>query len=125
MSNSKRGPQPLPAALKRDYCVSVRFNSFELADVDTRRGQTPRGAWTRQAALAQKLPQQVPELNVKAWVELSRAASNLNQIAKHLNQSHGPQALTYVKKIKADLDDFRQKLLGVNHERNGSNFTRE
>lgn len=81
------GPRPLDAKDKRTHTVSVRLNAAELDQLDQLRAERKlqRGAYMR-AAFMQSLPPSVPELNRKAWLELSKSAANLNQIAKALNQ---------------------------------------
>ena len=51
----------------------------------------------------------IPEVNRQAWVELSRSASNLNQIAKKLNE--GDQA--DIEQIRKELAAFRAALIGT------------
>ena len=84
---SRRGPAPLDAADKRGHTVSVRLNGGELEKLDAQRSavQMQRGEYLRAAAL-HRLPPTIPEMNRKAWSELSRATANLNQIARHLNE---------------------------------------
>ena len=84
---SRRGPAPLDAADKRGHTVSVRLNGAELEKLDAQRGavQMQRGEYLRAAAL-HRLPPTIPEINRKAWGELSRTTANLNQIARHLNE---------------------------------------
>lgn len=83
----KSGPKPLDPKDKRTHTVSVRMNEAELAHLDALRAprKLQRGAYMR-SAFMQSLPPAIPELNQKAWLELSKSAANLNQIAKHLNQ---------------------------------------
>ncbi|MGQ7019987.1 plasmid mobilization protein [Vibrio cholerae] len=82
------GPKPLDAKDKRTHTVSVRLNEAELEQLDSERAERKmqRGAYLRSAFLNQ-VPPVVPEINRQAWFELSKAAANLNQIAKALN--HG------------------------------------
>lgn len=105
---ARRGPAPLPATEKREHCVSVRLNPAELASLDTRRGSFQRGEWLRMAAM-DKLPPTVPALNSEAWVELARAAGNLNQIARALNSGEK------IEKggLRDQLNQFRAALIGA------------
>lgn len=82
------GPKPMDAKDRRTHTVSVRLNIAELERLDALRAprNLQRGAYMR-AAFLESLPPFVPELNQKAWLELSKSAANLNQIAKALN--HG------------------------------------
>ena len=107
--SARRGPAPLPAAEKRQHCVSVRLNADELARLDGVRGQFQRGEWLRMAAL-DRLPPTVPELNRQAWADLARAAANLNQLARHLNEGRGS---TDADAIRSELSAFRLALIGA------------
>lgn len=82
----KRGPKLLDPKDKRTHTVSVRMNEAELDNLDALRAprKLQRGAYMR-AAFLESLPPSVPELNKVAWLELSKSAANLNQIAKALN----------------------------------------
>lgn len=103
------GPAPIAPELKRNHCVSVRLNPAELAKLDSERGKIQRGAWLRDSWLGTLPPAPAPELNREAWIELSRAASNLNQLSKRLNEG-GDVGLD---EAKAELDAFRLALLGA------------
>ena len=74
------------AADKRSHTVSVRLNAAELAWLDEQRGGYRRGEWLRRAAFGRRLPGGVPEINREAWSELSRLASNLNQLQRAINE---------------------------------------
>ena len=110
---ARRGPVPLPAADKRGYCVSVRLNGSELAQLDVQRGRFQRGEWLRMASLDQ-LPPTVPEANVQAWAELARLAANLNQAQTSINRgdtdSHQVELLQDLREAVATL---RRELVGV------------
>ncbi|GAC1609592.1 MAG: hypothetical protein NVS3B3_16490 [Aquirhabdus sp.] len=108
---SRRGHPKLTDSECRKNCVSVRLNEAELELLNRRRGALKRGEWLRMAALDQ-LPPAIPELNQKAWVELARAAANLNQIASNLN--HGEPVDIQV--IRDGLVKFRNDLVGLNTE---------
>jgi len=94
--------------MKRNHCVSVRLNEAELAKLDAQAKGRQRGAFLRNAWLSGVKPA-VPELNSKAWFELSRAAANLNQIAARLNY----QDAVSVDEIKQALTAFRLSLVGA------------
>jgi DNA invertase Pin-like site-specific DNA recombinase len=51
----------------------------------------------------------VPEINRQAYAELSRSASNLNQIARRLNQ----KGKVEIEEIYKALQGFRLSLLGI------------
>lgn len=105
---SRRGRTPLEACDKRTHTVSVRLNNDELAHLDAARGDHQRGEWMRMAGL-DRLPPSVPEVNREAWIALSRAASNLNQIARAINSREAPA----VQEIRIELLAFRDALLGA------------
>jgi hypothetical protein len=103
---------------KRTHIVMARFNSEELNRLDALRDlfAMSRAKYMRTRALSETLPQStvVPELNRKAWVELSRSASNLNQIAHHLNIAELEDKkinLINISLISQALNDFRNKLI--------------
>jgi hypothetical protein len=111
------GPKPLPEDEKRTIYVSACFNRRELNKLDAlckvanmRRGQLLReGVLNFGENIGGK---SVPALNAKAWVELSRAASNLNQIAKRLNR----EEMLGIVKIQEVLKEFRMWLIGAKNE---------
>ncbi len=105
----RRGRNALPDP--RVHCVSVRLSNEELAILNTKRGRFDKGEWMRMAAL-DKLPANIPEPNQEKWLQLSKAASNLNQIARACNVSHGIPDEQFEPTRKA-LNDFRRSLLGV------------
>lgn len=107
----RHGPEKLSADRKRNFCVSVRMNIGELAGLDNKRGRVPRGEWLRLCA-EHKLPPSIPPLNRQAWIELSRSASNLNQLSKKLNAGDEVD----VAELRQILADFRLRLLGGGYE---------
>ena len=60
-------------------------------------------------AALDRLPPMIPAVNQQAWVALSRSASNLNQIAKKLNE--GDQA--DFEEVREVLAAFRAALIGA------------
>ena len=105
---SRRGHPKLDDDDVRDKCISVRLNKEELDMLNSRRGALKQGEFLRMAAIDQ-LPKIVPQLNKEAWVELSRVASNLNQIAHKLNMNECVDA----GEIRQVFADFRQKIIGL------------
>lgn len=101
---------PLAAADRRSHTVSVRLNEAELVWLDEQRQpvQMQRGEYLRAAALG-KLPPTIPPLNQTAWIELSRSAANLNQIAHRLNTGE----TVPLDDVRAALDAFRRDLIGA------------
>lgn len=81
VKKSKRGRKPVADAELRKHPVTCRLTDAENEKVDNLRGGMTRGEWLRTAALG-KPPATIPAINQTAWLELSRAASNLNQLAR-------------------------------------------
>ncbi|MBE0471978.1 MAG: mobilization protein [Methyloprofundus sp.] len=102
------GPKPLDAKDKRTHTVSVRLNAAELDQLDSLRAdrKMQRGAYLRTAFL-KSLPPVVPEINKQAWLELSKAAANLNQLSKKMNVV----GMVEASLIMRELADFRATLL--------------
>lgn len=112
---ARRGPVPAPAEKLRTHHVSTRLSTDELARLDDLRGpvKMQRGEYLRAAAL-HILPSTIPEINQIAWVELARAAGNINQIAHSINSSrHGGRPTPLVGEIQKSLHEFRMALLGA------------
>lgn len=108
------GPMPKDASDRRWHSVSCRLTDAELALVDARRGKVRRGEWLRLAALS-KPPRVVPELNRSAWVDLSRTASNLNQLTHAMNGGSLPSSgdlASVLDALRADLDALRLAMIG-------------
>jgi len=104
---------PLSAAEKRGHCVSVRLNHGELAQLDGVRGRFQRGQWLRMAALDQ-LPPVGPAVNVQAWAELARLASNLNQAQAAINRRDGDtHQIEVLQDIRKAVATLRRELIGV------------
>lgn len=113
MKRSRRGPESLDATTRRDHCVSVRLNLDELSRLDEQRALVgmQRGEYLRAASLHQ-LPPTIPAINREAWVELSRAASNLNQLAKAHNEGDALNP----EHLRQGLAGFRAALIGAGGE---------
>ncbi len=101
---------------RRRHAVMMRVNDAELAEIDTRRGDYDRGEFLRMSLFGMKQARprpmtMIPELNQSAWLELSRSSSNLNQIARHLNEA-GIQSAD-LPQIIILLTQFRDALIGA------------
>ena len=98
---------------ERTHVVMARFSPSELERLDALRSifKMSRAKYMRTRALGERMPQDsiAPALNRQAWVELSRSASNLNQIAKRMNMK---MAVT-VNEIAHELSEFRAALIGA------------
>ena len=101
--------KPLPEHQKRKHPITCRLTDEELSRIDFGKPQgTSRGEWIRTKALSRKIPRAIPEINRKAWAELSRVASNLNQLTRFLNQGNGNLSATLI-----EVATLRKKLLGL------------
>ena len=110
-----RGPNCLEDAHRRVHCVSVRLNATELAKLDGQRlpVHMQRGEYLRSAAL-HRLPPTMPAVSQAALLELGRAASSLNQIARQLNRASQEVDLSPdVSAIRESIDAFRRALIGL------------
>lgn len=113
----RHGPKPKPKSEQRRHPVSCRLTDAELARLDARRGQVSRGEWLRVSGLG-KPPRIVPEVNKVAWSDLSRAAGNLNQITRAINEGRLPtknytEVGQAVMAVRAELDTVRRLLIGM------------
>lgn len=116
----RHGPKPKPSHELRRHSVSCRLTDEEIAILDQRRGKVSRGEWLRLAALAAP-PRIVPEVNKVAWSDLSRAAGNLNQLSRAINEGRwpvkdAPGAKATLMDLRAQLDAVRASLIGLDGE---------
>lgn len=112
-SGWRGGRPPLDANERRTHTVSTRFNKNELHELDLLSTSVGlrRGEYLRLACF-RELPPTIPELNKTAWLELSKAAANLNQIAYQLNKK-GDDSGVDIEEISNMLSYFRQILIEV------------
>ena len=94
----------------RSHCVSSRFSPSELAMLDRRREKIPRGEYVRRCVFGAP-PVPIPKPNVEKYAELARAAGNLNQIARKVNEGKSD-----FDEVMRELAIFRMKLIGVTWE---------
>ena len=113
LSAKRKGGTELPPNLIRHHIVKLRLNDFENDYLNAMRAnlKLSRAEYTRLAIL-ENLPMQNPPINIVAWQELSRLASNLNQLVRKMpKESHA-----LIEECKAILKQLRAKLLGAFHE---------
>lgn len=105
--------------------VGVRLSEEEQHQIAQRaaRAGISLGAFMRSAALGADVHTPAPALNIEAWQQLAGAASNLNQIARRLNQLHQlsadaglAEAAHAAAEIRQELKQFRVALLGARLE---------
>ena len=109
----RRGRRKLDPNDLRSHAVTSRLNKseFDLLESKCLELNMQMGEFMRTAAL-HKLAPSIPKTNVEQWVELSRSAANLNQIAHHLN-SVEPELIPDISEIRKSLSEFRNALIGA------------
>jgi len=85
------------------------MNDTEVKELDRRRGAVQRGKFLRDMFLGKREPRQIPEVNQQKYIETSRWASNLNQLAHALNGADEVE----VNEVRRILAGFRQALIGL------------
>lgn len=100
----------------RTTYISVRVTPEEKAAIQEMAGDGSAGEMLRAMALGRKarLPRAVPEINREAWAELSRVASNLNQLAHHANATGEIESALddAIHRTRRELADVRGLLMG-------------
>lgn len=97
----------------RSLCVYARLNQAEMDWLDEARSSTKmsRSSYMRLATM-DKLPPVIPAINQKAWIDLSRAAGNLNQMQRDINKGlikdHNQELLL---ELKNELTRVRRLLI--------------
>ena len=110
LSAKRKSGTELPPNLIRHHIVKLRLNDFENEYLNTMSTslKLSRAEYTRLAIL-ENLAMQNPPINTLAWTELSRCASNLNQLVRKTpNNTHAE-----IEECKAILKQLRAKLLGA------------
>jgi hypothetical protein len=120
----KRGPEPKPPHLQRVHRHNIYFNQIEVDLLLTKalplgtKGMSPKavqrwiGRYIRDAALS-SIPPTIPQINKKAWIDLSRSAANLNQSMALVNKLESDINLI---ELSNSLVEFRNSMIGVNAE---------
>ena len=98
----------------RKNFINVRLNDDELNTIDRYRKETnlSRSTYMREAAIGNP-PRVIPSINRDQWIELSRLASNINQLAyeAHLGRFHS-ETEGVIKDTQQILRDVRNLLVG-------------
>jgi len=112
--SSKRKQDNISKEQKRNYILKIRLNEEELKELDESRGGFSKAEAMRLATFT-SLPPPIPELNAKAWTDLSKTAGNLNQLIKSVNilmkSDEQKLALDYIKETLEAVKKFRQQLV--------------
>ena len=111
------GRPPGDPAARRGITVGVRVSARELDAITSRAvaaGVTPC-QWLREAALSRRLPSPpVPEVNRQEYSALARLGSNLNQLARAVNEGRPvtvPSAL--LQRLTGEVARLRLALIGA------------
>lgn len=98
----------------RKNFVNIRLSDDELKAIDSYRKETKlsRSTYMRETAIGNP-PRVIPSVNRNQWVELSRLASNLNQLAyeAHLGCFHS-ETESVIKDTLQILREVRNLLVG-------------
>ena len=92
----------------RTNCVSVRFNDDELELLNDRRNGMEKGRYLRQLFLGET-PSLIPPVNLGAYADLARSASNLNQLVRKFNYDGDID----LGDLMEELHEFRLSLIGA------------
>ena len=100
----------LPHKMLRHHIVKLRLNNVENEYLNAMRSSVrmSRAEYTRLAIL-ENLPMQNSPINILAWQELSKCASNLNQLVRKTPQNFHVE----IEELRAILKQLRAKLLGA------------
>jgi hypothetical protein len=103
---------------RRAHCISVYLNDEELALLDAKRGQRPRGWWLRNAALS-GLPAVIPPENLAAHRDLARIRTNVqavaDKVAMHGFEATGEPDWYQQAELYEALHALRAQLVGASH----------
>ena len=110
LSAKRKSGTELPQNLIRHHIVKLRLNDFENEYLNAMRTslKLSRAEYTRLAIL-ENLPMQNSPINILAWQELSKCASNLNQLIRKTPQNFHVE----IEELRAILKQLRAKLLGA------------
>jgi len=107
-----RGGRPKSKNPKRGG-ITVRLSDDERVRLEEIAGKGGIGEYMRSMSLGRrpKLAHQIPAINQEAWTELSRTASNLNQLAYRFNSGDSVNT----DEVAAALEECRNLLGDVRH----------
>lgn len=107
MAKKNKGGRP-KLENPRTTQIMVRVTPYERERIRAMAGDRGAAELMRSLVLNRKprLPLSVPELNQSAWIELSRVASNLNQLAHHMNTGGTASAPDLQQALARTLDEL-------------------
>jgi len=94
--------------MKRDKQISFRVSQSEYEKIKELKQGMTIGRYVRESALSKKM-KQIPELNQRAYFELSKLNSNLNQLMAKVNQGE----TELVKDAYDQVLELRKNLIGL------------
>ncbi|WP_069301509.1 plasmid mobilization protein [Neptunicoccus sediminis] len=105
---------------KRDHQITVRLTEREYRKLQKAASGSSVAALVRDRllGLSKETTPQIPLVNRQAWIELSRTASNLNQMSYHLNTGTRPEVdriLPLLSLLQRNLEQVRAGLIGGIH----------
>lgn len=121
----KRGPDPKPKNELRRHHFGVNFSDLELdkilsnvfpdgvPDKITNQGLKRRVSAHIRNCVLNKIPPRIPEVNREAWAQLARAAANLNQYQKAVNEGMVPPEKFNLSSLYKEVQGLRNDLLGI------------
>lgn len=120
----RHGPEPKSEEEKRNIRTGIYFNKSEyailikkafphgcaeLSDLAIKRRI---GSFIRNVII-DAIPPSIPAINSDAWVQLSKANSNLNQVMQIANKFGDNESFDTALEVKKSVDELRYKLLGI------------
>lgn len=98
--------------LRERFDLYLNESEREAIGAKARRLNLPLSTYIRQAALGQRIQAPPPAVNIRAWQEAARWASNLNQIARAIatGTATGVDATT-VLRLSEEVRALRLQLL--------------
>ena len=110
-----KGGRPKKSNPRKDQVV-VRLTADERLRLEELAGETHLSEYMRAATFkrAARIPPKIPELNREAWSDLSRVASNLNQLAHRANSGEvvaSDELQSAIQNCRKLLADVRTLLL--------------
>lgn len=118
MGYAMRGRKKKDDGLKREHCVSSRFNTAELVRLDEVRGEMQRGEYLRSAAFG-SLPAPIPAINLEAWQVLGKVAGNLATLATAMRGGE----YKHLDEIQSAVDALRLALISNSDETGSKDVT--
>jgi hypothetical protein len=109
MKNKKPGPAPKSAEQKRNRRISVYLSDTEYAELTQRVPKSDLCNYIRAQVFegTVEVKKIIPDINLQAYGELGRVASNLNQIARKLHSAD----IIDLSLLQAELHAFRVALI--------------